>query len=518
MRALDIQPDPSPLQQICLSQSDPLQLVSPDSVDPDIRNKERINYRRALDQRCPRESWVHDCYLAASPYPIFMNEAHNTQLEKLHAALVLAITNILERWWTDSAANFPARMPLEPQEEDLLRWIENDAADFVKPIKECLGSWRPDFLVEEASPSTSIENFRICEINARFSFNGYLLLTYGQDAILHVGEHKSEFGRAADPERFINGLFGLFDIERPLYILKGEEHGHDVYMFSAYVKKVTGSPVIFVRPSELRLIPCSDAPFGKRLCRVVKNDSSDDTNHGNGNIRTIHPKTFMHDGELVEEVTQVGMELHQRELRALPLEMLKHISLRCFNDMRTIFLVHDKRMLGIVLQELESLVHKHGILTQEQAGILRKGIATTLLPGSPELDHYYHQCKATPGLKDDFLLKPVRSGKGAGILFGDELPTEAWLEKLERSRSPALVPGQTTYVVQRHVKQPRYDVLFGEQDKKQQNYLIGTYHSVNGHFLGIGIWRSGPGRICAVSRGGIWLVSVLSPKQSSLIT
>ncbi|KAK2843915.1 hypothetical protein FQN49_005944, partial [Arthroderma sp. PD_2] len=194
------------LQQLFLSQSDPLQLITPDNVDPKVHERERAALKNGLLDRCPREAWSHDYYTFGSPHPILINKGHDIQLQRLHEALVLAVTNIVERWWTDSDANFPARMPLEPQEESLLRWIETDAADSFRPIKRCLGSWRPDFLIEEAcshldgDPATA-ENFRICEINARFSFSGFLIGAYGQDAIFGNEEHDGKFVKAAEPER-----------------------------------------------------------------------------------------------------------------------------------------------------------------------------------------------------------------------------------------------------------------------------------------------------------------------------
>ncbi|KAK2818462.1 hypothetical protein FQN49_007879 [Arthroderma sp. PD_2] len=242
--------------------------------------------------------------------------------------------------------------------------------------------------------------------------------------------------------------------------------------------------------------------------------SSHDIAEGSGGLGgVVHPEPFMHGGELVEEISQIGLEVYQSELRELSSEMLKHLSLRCFNDMRVIFLIHDKRMLGIVLRELESLVHKHGILTEEQAEVLRRGIVPTVLPGSPELGNYYSQCLKSPDLKDQFLLKQIRSGRGAGIIFGDEVSIEDWLEKLEQLRDPALVPGQTTYIVQPQVKQLVYSMVLGERHELQRNYLVGTYHSIHGQFVGIGMWRSNPGRICALATGGSWMVSVMSPPE-----
>lgn len=58
-------------------------------------------------------------------------------------------------------------------------------------------------------------------------------------------------------------------------------------------------------------------------------------------------------------IHQVGLELHQRELLAVETEMLQQISFRCLNDMWTIFLAHDKRMLSIVKQELKPLIARN---------------------------------------------------------------------------------------------------------------------------------------------------------------
>jgi hypothetical protein len=49
-----------------------------------------------------------------------MTDWHDRNIQELNEALVLAIANIVERWWTDIDAKLPQRMPLEHQ-EGLLR-------------------------------------------------------------------------------------------------------------------------------------------------------------------------------------------------------------------------------------------------------------------------------------------------------------------------------------------------------------------------------------------------------------
>jgi hypothetical protein len=52
---------------------------------------------------------------------VLTTQRHDDDMRNLHLALKLAIEDIIERWWTDEEARFPLRMPLEPEEEDLLR-------------------------------------------------------------------------------------------------------------------------------------------------------------------------------------------------------------------------------------------------------------------------------------------------------------------------------------------------------------------------------------------------------------
>lgn len=213
-------------------------------------------------------------------------------------------------------------------------------------------------------------------------------------------------------------------------------------------------------------------------------------------------------GEYLEEIHQVGLELHQNEILALSYEMLREISLRCFNDMRTLLLVHDKRMLGIVLEELDSLMARD-ILTPSEAGRLQQGICHTVIPGSTQMAQFIQQCRLQPHLKDNYLLKPVRGGKGEGIIFGENSTDDLWMSRLSQLTSPCFSLEGTTYVIQRKVRQAKYEVLLKETIGVQRLPIVGTYHAVHGEFLGLGVWRSSPGQICAISHGGAWMCSVM---------
>lgn len=276
-------------------------------------------------------------------------------------------------------------------------------------------------------------------------------------------------------------------------------------MFVDFLRRQLGLAPRIIAPGDLRLVPDDRAPQGYKLCCLVQTPECQKDS-------PVQPTLTSVDGEVVEEVHQVGLELHQRELLALPKETLRQLSLRCFNDIRTIFLVHDKRMLGIVRQELDTLVDR-SVLTEAQADTLRDGIAETLIPGSAGMVELIQRSAESPGLRNDYLLKPIRGGKGSGILFGDELSADEWISHVERLKHAGLAPGGATCVVQRQVKQRVYDLAIGASGKRVRYPLVGTYHVAHGELLGLGTWRCGSGRICAVSDGGSWICSVLEDGQ-----
>ncbi|KAK6810725.1 hypothetical protein RU639_013572 [Aspergillus parasiticus] len=450
---------------------------------------------------CPAQLWYHGSNEASCPRPILITNEHQQQLEQLHSALTTAIVDIVKRWWTDLDARFPERMPLTRDEEDLLRWLEHQNSHNGVPYEARLGSWRPDFLVGDYRHGPSTETYRLTEINARFCFNGFMHQAYGQEGLSDLGVGRNGLIHATDSSKILNGLLSLFNPAYPLHLLKGEEPGIDIHMFIDFVYRHVGIKPRLITPADLRLIPGSQSENGFKLCCLVKDQQ-------NTSFTDKSPLLVTSKGELVEEVYQVGLELHQHELFGLPPRMLREISLRCFNDMRTIFLVHDKRMLGIIKQEIPTLVARE-VLTPAQGKALERGIADSFIPGSSELNELIQALVNSPELRKEYLLKPIRGGKGAGIVFGDEVGPEEWQSTLERLRNPHFVLGNTMYVVQRRIWPRLYEVILNSSGDRGHYPLIGTYHTTNGQLLGLGTWRSSPDRICAVSHGGGWICSVL---------
>ena len=80
---------------------------------------------------------------------------------------------------------------------EISKWMDSLDETVLPPFRTCQGSWRPDFLLEHVK---STERHRICEINARFAFNGYFHSAFGQQAYIDMDKEKHFTTPAAEPK------------------------------------------------------------------------------------------------------------------------------------------------------------------------------------------------------------------------------------------------------------------------------------------------------------------------------
>ena len=107
-------------QQIAIGLSNETQeLVAAKKTSEESRAVDLKEMQASLLSSAP--VWPFDTYRQSSPYPILVTKQQICNLEALHICLSIAITDIVERWWTDKEARYWERMPIEGHEEDLLR-------------------------------------------------------------------------------------------------------------------------------------------------------------------------------------------------------------------------------------------------------------------------------------------------------------------------------------------------------------------------------------------------------------
>ena len=250
--------------------------------------------------------------------------------------------------------------------------------------------------------------------------------------------------------------------------------------------------VRFVDPSELRLIPSSTSPSG-----VVVTDN-------------------------IGEIEQFMLELFQEEIEALDEELLVEIGRVCWNDLRTIYFAHDKRMLGLIRRELPWLL-QCGVITAAQKIEIEQGLAESYTPNDEMWSRIADQ--SVDGEKDKWVLKKCLSGKGDGMLFGKDITEQDWKHFLKEqnilhraprcsdaSRTSGLgqndqcggesaEPPKGLYLIQRFVKQRTFelfthDALSAEIQMKHVRWsIVGSAFSINGSIIPLINFRANAGDI-----------------------
>ncbi|GFF23885.1 hypothetical protein IFM61606_08972 [Aspergillus udagawae] len=427
------------------------------------------------------------------PHPVVVSNRFMASLKEFHAALSAALTNIVQRWVVDEKAALPSRMPLERHEEDLLRWIHKITEDKLFPIYDGhQGNWRPDFLL----PANEADGFKVCEINSRFPSNGLDLNARMYKALDNSETKPLDLDVAGDPEHLMARLKALFHPEWPLRFVHNRENNP---LIEALMRDLVDMKPRLLTPDDLHLVADETSPTGYKLQCVRESATSADNQAGN-----------------MEDIHQIALRLFLSEFALLSPQMQRQLAFNSNNDIRSIFLIHDKRILGILHQELDDLVAKHHVLTQRQADLLRKRVVFTIIPGSKELEQLtdsYYQGNVS---KNDFILKPIRSGRGQGIILGQELSTFEWEAILADMKNAALTPDRTVYIIQPFVEQAEGDMFLDEEIGVQRTRRVGTYYSMHGEFVSLGLWRVGlsTNRTTNMTTGDAWKMGSMVTKMN----
>lgn len=117
-------PNPSSLKQVFIPRSiETRTLVHPATVRLEVRERavEALRARAAevTDDSLPEQ--VQKIRERFAPYSVHVSKSIEAEIEHLSTALTKALYDIVGRWFSDTEADFPGRMPLEEHEEDLLR-------------------------------------------------------------------------------------------------------------------------------------------------------------------------------------------------------------------------------------------------------------------------------------------------------------------------------------------------------------------------------------------------------------
>lgn len=379
----------------------------------------------------------------SSPSPFLVDIQTYREMSVVHDAIVAGIKSIVAQWPDNE--HLRQLLHVHPRIERILRKA---------PHTYHMGTVRPDVLFEEAG------SFKICEINARFPLNGYMMASVANDTFHNLSMDPKSF-LAKHNLSAVSSLHSFIpDLRKRLtansvetvWILNGREPEHDL----AVVGAVLDVNVRHCRPEQLT---CHENGSSKLFCREP-------------------------DGS-TKEIRSCILELHQDELLSLTddvLEALAFLSYRghALNDFRTIFLAHDKRMLCLLLSD-------HCEIDSYSREILKKYIAyTTFVEDKSHRD--------VKGMS--LVLKPCLFGKGEGIAMQKNMTDDKFLEVTETCARKG------PHIFQDYVKQREFEFLTAE-GRIEKWKTVGIISSLDGKFYGPGIFRSSPGDTISIAGGGL---------------
>ncbi|WP_040615672.1 hypothetical protein [Rickettsiella grylli] len=370
--------------------------------------------------------------LNINPYPLLFDKQLFSQLKDCHSLLIEVIPKIVSNFFIDPSLQ--QIIALDDKTLDLLHSLED------KPYE--IGFIRPDFVLDKNY------QIKICEINARFPLNAFVLSQCLSDEIFKKFEIELSFlnvNKIKNLDIFEN----FFDFKHSIHIIFNKEKSLDIFLLKTVGKKIF---------SNLKVELISSPKF------LFKNK---------------------------KKCVQMILNLHQQELLKLKPSLLNEIIQQThFNDIRTIFIVHDKRFLSI----LSNRTIMSNYISLEKYNRLTSYIIPTYILNNDII----HNIKSS---MKNWVLKKNTAGKGEGMIIGKEDHSTKMHDILSNKR--------LEYIAQPFVNQPFFRFLSDSSpitnnifNKNYYNlYLVGTILSFNNIFLGPGLLRGSSKSIINIAQG-----------------
>jgi len=354
--------------------------------------------------------WPADLF---NPYPFVLSPAEVQNLMALGRAVHAGIHAVVRNFADDERIR--ARYALDPRLLAIL--------DRARGMPYGIGMFRPDFVIDESG------EFRVCEINARFSANGYAINDIVDGALQAVTYLPHSLQRIDGMSKIHSTMTAAFRDGRPVAIVLRSESGSEIFMLL----------------------------------------------HGL-DFHTITPRSLTSDRD-----AHYVLELDRMELLDLAPDVLDRIIRNgSRNDVRTLILVHDKRLLSV----LSDPAIMRDYVDAATARLLTHHIIPTR-PAAQALDDALAN-------QDDWVIKPNSGGRGVDILIGGDTPREVWESRLRDHAADD--------TLQRFVKQRRFPIVHladGELRETEMN-VVGLLPCFEEHVFGPGIFRAGTGSVINV--------------------
>lgn len=343
--------------------------------------------------------------------PLVISHKTNSQL-----CSIQKVMHKLIRYFVDHYDDYKHMMPVTDKVYRILSLCKE------KPYRT--GTYRTDFLIDENN------HIKLIEITCRFALNGFFTSGFLNLLADRFLKDKPEIRKIDDYTPFYDYITGYFGEFKHVCLLKGTDNQNETkYLIPIFEK--AGYPVHII-PADL----------------VADN---------------LH---------LLKDAAVIG-ELDHIELCNLPLKTIETlIESNLLNDLRTVFLIHDKRLFSILSNE----TFLKAVLTQAEIAEFTKTIVPTY--SRLERPDLWSKAKAE---KDNWIIKPRALGKGINVFAGCVTSEEQWRQVLSSDLIEDMI--LQPYITQRKI--------MGSVGNNQYNdFVVGTLLFFDDNFFGPGLFRA----------------------------
>lgn len=299
--------------------------------------------------------------------PVLITPAYLARLDRLNQLLNKALHAIVERYFADYRIR--SIYALSETMEAILRLTQG------RPYR--VGWHRPDLVHDTAGRP------RVCEIGARYPLNGWMVSERAAEAAVKAG--LSEVTRYG----FVDALCSQYRSGDTVAMLHADEAGTEIF-FLAEALRERSIDFVSVSPAAIEL--------------------------EGGELRTA--------GRTIDHVI---LEMDRSELPLIPGDVLQHLieAGNYFNDIRTLILVHDKRVLAVLWDD----AIRRDLLCADEAEELH----SFLIPSWTVTDA--SGCEALLSRNEDMIAKRSSGGRGIDALVRRECSEAVWRARIERDWS-----------------------------------------------------------------------------------
>ncbi|WP_264525380.1 hypothetical protein [Flavobacterium sp. N502536] len=300
------------------------------------------------------------------------------------------------------------------------------------------GFYRPDFLYD------TNDQPKICEIGARYPLNGWMISYYSQ--LIHNrtnSHHEKAHTSGTDLENLIDDLSQQFAPHRKVALIHDDEKGSDIFNAQRELAKLD-IELISAKPQDL----------------IISNNSI-----------TVNGVA----------VSQFILEMDREELKKISPDVLDKLveENSYFNDIRTLILIHDKRVLAVMYDA--QIMQDY--LSEEDYSFLRNYLIPSFVITDPA------GCDAFTDTEQNLILKLNSGGRGIGAYVKSDCTNENWNTIVRENWGK--------YLIQHFVNQKE----FNDAENNRQIYLVGMLLCKDDKTYGSGIFRGSDESVVNVHQG-----------------